>query len=68
MRARPGPTFKPALSVLVVFAAILFFTGSEALRLISALALIVGIALAVAAIATPDFLEADAGADESVDT
>ena len=60
MKARPGPTFKPALAVLVVFAAVLFFTGSEALRLISALALIVGIALAVTAIATPEFLESDA--------
>ena len=42
-----------------IFGAILFFTHSEALRLISALALLVGIALAVAAIATPEFMERD---------
>lgn len=59
MRARPGPTFKPALAILVVFGAILFITGSEVLRLISALALLAGIALAVAAVATPEFMEGD---------
>ncbi len=59
MKARPGPTAVPALAILTIFAAILFFTGSEALRLISALALLVGIALAVAAVATPEFMERD---------
>ncbi len=59
MRARPGPTAVPALLILGIFGALLFFTGSEALRLISALALLVGIALAVAAVATPDFMESD---------
>ena len=59
MKARPGPTLVPALAILVIFGALLFITGSEALRLISALALLVGIALAVAAVATPEFMEGD---------
>ena len=59
MKARPGPTVMPALAILTIFGAILFFTGSETLRLISALALLVGIALAVTAIATPEFMERD---------
>ena len=59
MKARPGPTILPALALLVIFGAILFLTDSEALRLISALALLVGIALGVAAVATPEFMEGD---------
>ena len=64
MKARPGPTFKPALAILVVFGATLFITGSEVLRLISALALLAGIALAVAAVATPEFMEGDVEEEE----
>ncbi len=64
MRARPGPTFIPALIVLGVAGAVLFLVSAEWLRVASALALIVGIALGVFAIATPAFLVADA-ADEA---
>lgn len=63
MRARPGPTFLPALAILVVAGGVLFFAGADWLRLTSALLLLVGIALAVFAIATPEFLAADADED-----
>lgn len=59
MRARPGPTFIPALIVLGVAGAVLFLVSAEWLRVASALALIAGIALGVFAIATPEFLAAD---------
>jgi hypothetical protein len=63
VRARPGPTFVPALIVLGVAGAVLFLVAAEWLRVVSALALLVGIALAVFAIATPEFLAADQDAD-----
>jgi hypothetical protein len=54
-----GPTFRPALIILVVFGAVLFISTTTWLQLICALAMLVGVALAVRAIATPEFLEGD---------
>jgi hypothetical protein len=54
-----GPTFLPALLILVVFGAILFIASATWLQLISALAMLVGVGLAVRGIATPAFLEGD---------
>jgi len=58
-----GPTFVPAVITLGVAAAVLFVADATWLRLTSALFLLLGIALAVVAIATPEFLAADADAD-----
>jgi hypothetical protein len=55
-----GPTFWPALGLLVVAGGILFFSEVTWLQLTMAILLLVGIALAVFAIATPEFLERDA--------
>jgi uncharacterized membrane protein YpjA len=55
-----GPTLLPALVILVVFGAVLFLSSATWLQLIAALAMLVGVALGVWAIATPAFLEADA--------
>jgi hypothetical protein len=63
VRARPGPTFVPALLVLGIAGGALFFADATWLRLCSALLLLVGIALGVFAIATPEFLAADADGD-----
>jgi hypothetical protein len=60
VRARPGPTFLPALLILGIAGGVLFFADATWLRLCSALLLLVGIALGVFAIATPEFLTADA--------
>ena len=60
MRARPGPTFLPALGMLGVAGLVLFLADADWLRLTAALVLLVGIALGVFAIATPEFLAADA--------
>jgi hypothetical protein len=57
---RAGPTFWPALGLLVVCGGILFVSEATWLRLTMAILMIVGIALGVFAIATPDFLERDA--------
>jgi hypothetical protein len=57
---RGGPTFWPALIVLVVAGAVLFLSDATWLELIAAICLIVGIALGVFAVATPEFLERDA--------
>lgn len=54
-----GPTFRPALVLLVVFGAILFLSSATWLQMLSALMMLLGIALAVRAIATPEFLEGD---------
>ena len=55
-----GPTFLPALVILVVFGAILFISTATWLQLIAALTMLVGVALAARGIATPAFLESDA--------
>ena len=55
-----GPTFVPAVAVLVVAGGVLFFASATWLELAMASLLIVGIALGVFAIATPEFLEHDA--------
>ena len=60
MRARPGPTFVPAVVLLMVAGGVLFLAEADWLRLTSALLLLVGIALGVFAIATPNFLAGDA--------
>jgi hypothetical protein len=54
-----GPTFRPALIILVVFGATLFLSSATWLQLIAALSMLVGVFLAVRGIATPEFLEAD---------
>lgn len=54
------PTFWPALGLLVVSGAVLFFSETTWLQLTMAILLLVGVALAVFAIATPEFLESDA--------
>jgi hypothetical protein len=55
-----GPTFWPALIVLVVAGGILFVSEVTWLQVTMAVFLLVGIALGVFAIATPEFLERDA--------
>ena len=60
MRARPGRTFLPALALLGVAGLVLFVAAADWLRLVSALLVLLGIALGVFAIATPEFLDADA--------
>jgi hypothetical protein len=55
-----GPTFWPALIVLVVSGGILFVSEATWLQMTMAVFLLVGIALGVFAIATPEFLERDA--------
>jgi CHASE2 domain-containing sensor protein len=55
-----GPILIPALVILVVAGAVLFISSTTWLQLISALAMLVGVALGVWAIATPEFLEGDA--------
>ena len=60
MRERAGPTLIPALAMLIVAGAVLFVSSAEWLRVSAAVALLVGIALGVLAVATPAFLEADA--------
>jgi hypothetical protein len=55
-----GPTFWPALGLLIVSGAALFFSEVTWLQLAMAVLVLVGVALAVFAIATPEFLEHDA--------
>jgi hypothetical protein len=57
---RGGPTFWPALIVLVVAGGVLFVAEVTWLQMLMATFLLVGIALGVFAIATPEFLERDA--------
>ena len=57
---RGGPTFWPALIVLVISGGVLFVAEVTWLQMTMAVFLLVGIALAVFAIATPEFLERDA--------
>lgn len=65
MKARPGPTFLPALALLVFAGAVLFFSEATWLRLTAAVFVLGGVALGVFAIATPEFLAADAEEDEA---
>ena len=58
-RKRGGPTFWPALIVLVVAGAIMFLAQVTWLEATMAIFLLVGIALGVFAVATPEFLEGD---------
>jgi hypothetical protein len=67
MRARPGRTFLPALLILGVAGGVLFVADADWLRVGSALLLLVGIALGVFAIATPEFLAADPDEDAGPD-
>jgi hypothetical protein len=57
---RGGPTFWPALILLVVAGGVLFVSEVTWLQMTMAVFLIVGIALGVFAVATPEFLERDA--------
>ena len=57
---RGGPTFWPALAILVVAGAVLFLSEVTWLQATMAFFLLLGIALAVFAVATPEFLERDA--------
>jgi hypothetical protein len=59
-----GPTFFPALATLLIAGAVLFVSEAVWLQMTSAVVLVVGIALGVFAIATPEFL-ADDVEDES---
>jgi hypothetical protein len=62
--SRGGPTFVPALVALLAGAAVLFVASATWLRTAAALVLLAGAALAVFAIATPQFVGADADDDE----
>jgi hypothetical protein len=57
---RGGPTFWPALAILVVAGAVMFVSEATWLQATMAFFLLIGIALAVFAVATPEFLERDA--------
>lgn len=59
MRARPGRTFLPALVLLGAAGPVLFVAEADWLRLTAALLLLLGIALGVFAIATPEYLARD---------
>jgi hypothetical protein len=65
VKARPGPTFIPALAVLVVAGAVLFLSEATWLRMTAAVFVLGGVALGVFAIATPEFLAADAEEDDA---
>lgn len=56
---RAGPTLMPAIACLVIGGAVLFFSDATWLRMTSAMVALLGIALAVFAIVTPEFLERD---------
>ena len=57
---RGGPTFWPALIILLAAGATLFLAEVTWLQAIMAVCLLVGIALGVFAVATPEFVERDA--------
>jgi hypothetical protein len=65
VKARPGPTFIPALAMLVVAGAVLFLSEATWLQMTAAVFVLGGVALGVFAIATPEFLAADADEDEA---
>lgn len=52
-------TGRAAVAAFVVGAPLLFLSEAEALRVIAAVILLVGVALATFTIATPEFLSAD---------
>jgi drug/metabolite transporter (DMT)-like permease len=56
---RAGPALRPALALLSVGAVLLLLGERQSLRLIAALLLLAGVALAVFAVATHEFLSAD---------
>jgi hypothetical protein len=60
-----GPTFLPALGTLVIAGAILFLSEATWLQMSAAVVLVIGIALGVFGIATPDFLAGDATDDNA---
>lgn len=59
MRRHGGPTLLPAIAALVIGGAVLFLSEVTWLQMPAAMVMVVGIALGVFAIATPEFLEAD---------
>ena len=56
---RPGRTFVPALVGLLAGGAVLFLAEANWLRVCAALVLLVAAAVAVFAVATPEFVAAD---------
>jgi hypothetical protein len=65
VKARPGPTFLPALALLIVAGAVLFLSEATWLRMTAAVFVLGGVALGVFAIATPEFVAADVDEDEA---
>jgi hypothetical protein len=59
IKAHGGPTLLPALATLGIGGAVLFLSEATWLQMTAAVVLVIGIALGVFAIATPEFLEAD---------
>jgi hypothetical protein len=59
LKAHGGPTLLPALAMLGLAGATLFLSEATWLQMTAAVFLVVGAALGVFAIATPEFLEAD---------
>lgn len=57
--SRGGPTLPAALAALGIGGVTLFFSEVTWLQMSAAVVLLIGIGLGVAAIATPEFLEAD---------
>ena len=58
-----GPRLIPALALAVVGGLTLFLASATWLEVTAAIVLLIGAALVVANIATPDFLERDLGED-----
>jgi hypothetical protein len=54
-----GPTFVPALATLLIAGAVLFLSEATWLQMTAAVVLLLGIALGVFAIATPEYLAQD---------
>jgi hypothetical protein len=58
-----GPTFVPAIACLAIGGGVLFVSDATWLQMTSAIVALAGIALAVFAIATPEFLAGDSDDD-----
>jgi hypothetical protein len=58
-----GPRLLPALAIAVVGGAVLFLSSATWLEVTGASVLLIGAALIVGQIATPEFLERDLGED-----
>jgi hypothetical protein len=58
-----GPRFIPAVAVAAIGGIVLFLSSATWLEVTGATVLLVGAALVVANIATPEFLERDLGED-----